>query len=81
MVESNDHEITSSEADQSHTNITIIEQEILELQIWYIQKQQWLQQQKFILIIKDIFNVSNKMPSCKKGQPHVPCQYCGSAEH
>ena len=40
-----------------------------------------LRAEKPILVTKDMFNVNNKILSHITGQPFVPCQYGGSAEH
>ena len=76
LTESNNQEWTCSEADQSN-GITVIEQKFSNLGLGI---NNW-EQQKSILITKDMVNTSSKMPSCTAGKQQVPCQYCSSADH
>ena len=61
--------------------MTVIEQEILELEARYKQQQQQLSY-SHILMAKDLLNINNKK-YLAIGQDNIMCfvQYCGSTEH
>ena len=63
---------TSSETDKAG-DITLVKQQMSKLETVYRQNRHRLEQQKSVLVSKDLFQLSsvNKF--------HVPCQYCGSA--
>ena len=58
-----------------HNNIMVVEQQILNLETEYKEKRQRLEGQKSVLVSKDLLHMNNIEKS------HVPCQYCGSADH
>ena len=58
-----------------------LEQTIPDLGVKYKQKRLRLEQQKPILLFKDMFHTSSTVPNCEAEILHVPCQYCGSADH
>ena len=64
--------MASSKVNLSHTDITILEHKISKLEVRNQLKLQNPEHQVSILVTKDIFNVSCKMPSNKIGQPFVP---------
>ena len=72
--------MASSEIDMSN-DITVMEQKISELEVRCKQERKRLEQQKFILVPKDMLNASNKTSILKTGEPQIACQYCGSSDH
>ena len=72
--ETGSRDLILSETDVTH-DITVTEHQISNLEIEYKQKRQRLEQQKSVLVTKDLLQMSSVRKS------HVPCPYHGSADH
>ena len=71
--------MSTSDVDQRSTDVTVLEKNFSDLEFKYKHKRQQLEQQKSVLIIKDLLNTNMTSPIQKTLQ--VPCQYCGSVDH
>ena len=72
-------ESTSSEIETT-CDMTMIAQKFWNLEIEYKQKRQRLEQQKSILVTKDMLHTSFTVSSHVAEKSHVPCQYYNSVD-
>ena len=80
LIESDTQDSPSSEMNTTN-NIIVAEQEISKYKVRYKQRRQKLGQQKSVLETHNMYYTGNKTLNYSTAKSHVPCQYCGSADH
>ena len=80
LIGSENQDSTSSEV-HSNNVITVREQKISELELRYKPKRQTLDQQKSVLVTKDMLHTGSKTPSQAAEQLQITCQFYGSEDH
>ena len=80
QIESRNRDSTPSEINTTY-GVTVTEEKISEPEASYKQKMQRLEQQKFILVTKDILHTSSKVSSFASEKSYVPCQYYHSVDN
>ena len=80
VVQSENQFLTSCEIDSTN-DVIVIEEKISQLEVRYKKNRQKLEQQKSVLVTKDMFHTDSKRPSYAMDHPLLLCQYCSSPDH